>query len=131
VKMSVVNPEGLVRPKGYNHGILVEGRSLLFVAGQVGWDEEGRLVSLDLVDQFAQALKNVLAVVSRAGGSPTSITRLGIYVTDRHDYLSRLADIGTAYRQLMGKHFPAITLVEVAGLVQERAKVEIEAIAVI
>jgi enamine deaminase RidA (YjgF/YER057c/UK114 family) len=129
--MNYINPEGLAKPKGYNHGVVMEGRSLLFVAGQVGWDKDGRIVSRDLVEQFAQALKNVLEVVSEAGGSPTSIAKFGIYVTDKQEYRSRLSEIGSVYRQLMGRHFPAITLVEVAGLIEEFAKVEVEAIAVL
>jgi len=129
--MNVINPEALGQPHGYNNGILVEGGALLFVAGQVGWDAEQRIVSDDFAEQFAQALENVLAVVRKAGGSPENITRLLIFVTDKKEYQSRVRDIGSAYRQLMSKHFPAMTLVEVKSLLEDLAKVEIEAFAVI
>jgi enamine deaminase RidA (YjgF/YER057c/UK114 family) len=103
----------------------------LFIAGQIGWDGDSRIVSDDFADQFSQALGNVLAVVREAGGQPDNIARLLIFVTDKAEYSSRLRDIGSAYRQLMGKHFPAMTLVEVSNLLEPLAKVEIEAFAVI
>src|SRR5215510_7686950 len=131
MKMTVINPEALGQPSGYSNGLLFEGGSLLFVAGQVGWDRQQRIVSDDFAEQFAQALENVLAVVREAGGGPNNVARLLILVTDKQEYTSRLKDIGTAYRQLMGKHFPAMTLVEVSALVEDLAKVEIEAIAII
>ena len=131
MKMTLVNPATLAEPKGYNNGVLVEGGSLLFVAGQIGWDAERRFVSDDFAGQFAQALENVLAVVRQAGGEPASITRLLIFVTDKKEYSAALKNIGAAYRLLMGKHFPAMTLVEVRGLLEDSAKVEIEAMAVI
>lgn len=129
--MKIINPEALAQPIGYNNGLLIEGGSLLFVAGQVGWDKERIIVSDDFADQFAQALGNVLAVVREAGGSPENIARLLIFVTDKKEYSERLRDVGSAYRQLMGKHFPAMTLVEVKSLLEHLAKVEIEAIAII
>ncbi|HVG17956.1 MAG TPA: RidA family protein [Blastocatellia bacterium] len=131
MKMSVINPAALAGPTGYNNGILVEGGSLLFVAGQIGWDRERRIVSDDFADQFALALENVVAVVREAGGDATNIASMRIYVTDKKDYTTRLKDIGSAYRQIMGKHYPAMSLVEVAALVEDLAKVEIEAMAVI
>ena len=131
MKMTIINPEALGQPRGYSNGMLFEGGSLLFIAGQVGWDREFRIVSDDFAEQFAQALENVLAVVRQAGGGPESIGRLLIFVTDKDEYASRLRDIGSAYRQLMGKHFPAMTLVEVSSLLERLAKVEIEALAVI
>src|SRR5262245_17890669 len=131
MKMTVINPEALGQPSGYSNGLLCEGGALLFVAGQVGWDRERRFVSDDFADQFAQALENVLAVVREAGGEPTNLARLLIFVTDKNEYASRLRDVGSAYRQLMGKHFPAMSLVEVSALVEPLAKVEIEATAVI
>ena len=103
----------------------------MFIAGQVGWDRESRIVSDDFAEQFVQALENVLAVVRQAGGGPENIGRMLIFVTDKDEYESRLRDIGSAYRQLMGKHFPAMTLVEVSSLLERLAKVEIEALAVI
>ena len=129
--MRIVNPETLAQPIGYSNGLLFEGGSLLFVAGQVGWDKDRIIVSDDFAAQFAQALENVLAVVREAGGSPENIARLLIFVTDKKEYSDRLRDIGTAYRQLMGKHFPVMTLVEVKSLLEHLAKVEIEATAVI
>lgn len=129
--MTIINPEALGQPRGYSNGVLFEGGSLLFVAGQIGWDRESRIVSDDFAEQFAQALENVLAVVREAGGEPENIGRLLIFVADKDEYASRLRDIGAAYRQLMGKHFPAMTLVEVSNLLEPLAKVEIEALAVI
>jgi enamine deaminase RidA (YjgF/YER057c/UK114 family) len=129
--MKIINPEALSQPIGYNNGLLFNGGSLLFIAGQIGWDKERRIVSDDFADQFAQALENVLAVVREAGGSPDNIARLLIFVTDKDEYASRLRDVGSAYRQMMGKHFPAMTLVEVSSLLERLAKVEIEALAVI
>jgi len=131
MKMTIINPDALGQPRGYSNGMLFEGGSILFVAGQVGWDRESRIVSDDFAEQFVQALENVLAVVRLAGGGPENIGRLLIFVTDKDEYESRLRDIGSAYRQLMGKHFPAMTLVEVSSLLERLAKVEIEALAVI
>ena len=132
MKMSMINPEALAAPRGYSNGVLVDGRAqLLFVAGQIGWDRTSRIVSDDFTDQFAQALENVLAVVRAAGGDATNITCLRIYVTDKKDYTARLKEVGFVYRQIMGKHFPAMSLVEVGALVEDLAKVEIEAIAAI
>ena len=131
MNMTIINPEALGQPRGYSNGMLFEGGSLLFIAGQVGWDRDSRIVSDDFAEQFAQALENVLAVVRQAGGGPENIGRLLIFVTDKDEYASRLRDIGSAYRQLMGKHFPAMTLVEVSSLLEHLAKVEIEALAVI
>ncbi len=131
MRMTIINPEALGQPSGYSNGVLLEGGSLLFVAGQIGWDREARIVSDDFAEQFAQALENVLAVVRQAGGGPENIGRLLIFVTDKDEYASRLRDIGAAYRQLMGRHFPAMTLVEVSSLLERLAKVEIEALAVV
>lgn len=126
-----INPESLGRPRGYSNGVKVESGALLFVAGQIGWNHLQIMVSDDFTAQFAQALENVITVVREAGGEPANITRLLIFVTDKQEYLAGVKAVGEAYRQLMGKHFPAMTLVEVKNLLDERAKVEIEAIAVI
>lgn len=131
MKIDVINPESLAEPKGYNNGMLCESGKLLFVAGQIGWDRECRIVSDDFADQFSQALSNVVAVVQAAGGEPTNIARLLIFVVDKKEYISRIKDVGTAYRQIMGKHYPAMSLVEVSALLEDMAKVEIEATAVI
>ena len=129
--MRFVNPKQLAAPSGYNHGVAVMGGSLLFVSGQIGWDNESRIVGDNFVDQFALALENVIAVVREAGGEPTNIARLLIFVTDKGEYLDNLKAVGAAYRRLMGKHYPAMALVEVSRLVEDLAKVEIEAIAMI
>ena len=126
----VVNPESLAKPVGYSHGVRGRGE-LLFVAGQIGWTREGRIVSGDLVAQFAQALGNVLDVVTAAGGTPESIARLTLYVTSRVEYRRCRKALGEAYRERMGKHYPAMTLVEVRALLEDDAKVEIEATAVL
>jgi enamine deaminase RidA (YjgF/YER057c/UK114 family) len=128
--LSAINPESLARPRGYSHGMKGHG-DVLFVAGQIGWDRGGVLVSPELTLQFGQALDNVLDVVWAAGGSPESIARLVLYVTDKNDYRARAKDIGAEYRRRMGKHFPAMTLVEVKSLLEDGAKVEIEAVAVL
>jgi enamine deaminase RidA (YjgF/YER057c/UK114 family) len=129
--MEIINPPELGQPKGYNNGIIADGGKLLFIAGQVGWNSGQIIVSDNFAEQFAQALANVLIVVRKAGGDAANITRLLIFVTDKREYLAQVKDVGTAYRQLMGRHFPAMTLVEVKSLLEERAKVEIEAIAVL
>lgn len=125
-----VNPSSLVAPRGYSHGMKGTGE-MLFVAGQVGWDGEGRIVSTDFVSQFAQALANVLAVVAAAGGGPTSVARLVLYVTDKREYRARRREVGEAYRRLMGRHFPAMALLEVRGLLEDGARIEIEAVALL
>jgi enamine deaminase RidA (YjgF/YER057c/UK114 family) len=125
-----VNPPALAPPRGYSHGMRGAG-TILFVAGQIGWDREGRLVSADFVPQFALALDNVLAVVREAGGEPASLGRLTIYVTDKRQYLGSLPEVGAAYRQRMGRHFPAMSLVEVRSLLEDGALVEIEGTAVL
>ena len=131
MKMEIINPSSLAEPSGYNNGVLCERGKLLFVAGQIGWDRERRIVSDDFAEQFAQALENVVSVVRQAGGQPTNIARLLIFVCDKKEYLSGIKAVGSAYRQIMGKHFPAMTLVEVRALVEDLARVEIEATAVI
>lgn len=129
-KLTPVNPDSLARPVGFSHGMKGSG-DLVFVAGQIGWNREGRMVSDDLALQFAQALENVLDVVWAAGGSPTSVARMTVYVTDKADYVRKRKAIGEAWRKRMGKHYPAMALVEVKALVEDDAKVEIEATAVL
>ncbi|HKR00732.1 MAG TPA: RidA family protein [Pyrinomonadaceae bacterium] len=127
-----INPESLGRPRGYSNGVLAEaGGRLLFVAGQIAWDEEQRIVSADFVEQFDCALGNVIAVVAEAGGRPEEIARLLIYVTEKEEYRARSREVGERYRARMGSHFPAMALVEVKSLLEDEAKVEIEAIAVL
>jgi len=128
----LINPESLGRPRGYANGVLVPaGGRLLFIAGQIAWDERQRIVSADFVEQFDRALANVLAVVSAAGGTPAQVARLVIYVTDKRAYLARTREVGERWRARMGQHYPAMALVEVKSLLADDAQVEIEGIAVI
>ncbi len=130
--LKLINPESLGFPRGYANGILTEpGSRLLFVGGQVAWNDKQEIVSADFVDQFARALENVLVVVTEAGGSAGDIARLIIYVTKKAEYRSRTREVGKRYRALMGKHFPAMVLIEVRSLLDDAAQVEIEAIAVL
>jgi len=132
VTFSFINPASLGSPRGYSNGVLAEpGGRLLFIAGQVAWDEQQSMVSDDLVEQFDRALANVITVATAAGGTPKAIARMVIYVTDRNEYRERMKEIGERYRARMGKHFPAMVLLEVAGLLEDRAKIEIEATAVL
>jgi enamine deaminase RidA (YjgF/YER057c/UK114 family) len=126
----LLHPRHWKQPKGYANGIAAEGR-LVFLAGQVGWTAEEKFESDDFVAQVRQALANIVALVAEAGGRPEHITRLTWYVLDKREYLSRLRELGDAYRSTMGRHFPAMTLVQVGALVEDRAKVEIEATAVV
>ena len=129
---TLINPEALGVPSGYANGVLVDGGGkLLFIAGQIAWDKEQKIVSDDFVEQFDQALANVIAVLSAAGGAPDNIVRLVIYVTNKVEYRERTKEVGERYRKHLGKHFPAMVLVQVAGLLDDRAKVEIEGMAVI
>jgi enamine deaminase RidA (YjgF/YER057c/UK114 family) len=130
--MKVINPASLGRPSGYANGLLTPpGVRVLFVAGQIGWDENQKLVGEDFVEQFDRALRNVLEVVREAGGAPGSIGRMTVYVTDKREYAARRAEIGQRWLGQMGRHYPAMTLVEVSGLLEDGAKVEIEATAVL
>ena len=129
---TLINPESLGTPSGYSHGLLADSSGkLLFIAGQIAWDSEQKIVSNDFVEQVDKALANVITVLNAAGGQPDNITRLVIYVTDKIEYRKRTKEVGERYRKHMGKHFPAMVLVQVAGLLDDAAKVEIEAIAVI
>ncbi|WP_437969903.1 RidA family protein [Sorangium sp. So ce260] len=127
--LEIVQPAGWPAPRGYANGVVTRGRTL-HVAGQIGWDAaSGQIRSDDLAEQFAQALDNVIAVVAAAGGEPGDVARMTVYVTDLEAYRSSRAAIGAAWRSRFGKHFPAMALVGVAGLVEPRALVEIEAVA--
>ena len=125
-----LHPQHWKRAKGYANGIAAEGR-IVFVAGQVGWNADQKFESQNFVAQTRQALQNIVAVVREAGGAPEHITRLTWFITDKKEYLSRLAEVGEAYRSVMGTHFPAMTMVQVVALVEDEAKVEIEASAVV
>jgi enamine deaminase RidA (YjgF/YER057c/UK114 family) len=126
----VLHPKSWKAPKGFVNGIAADGRTV-FLAGQVGWNAEQIFECEDFVAQTRQALANIVALVAEAGGKPEHIVRLTWFVLDKHEYLSRLRDLGAAYREVMGKHFPAMTLVQVGALVEDKAKVEIEATAVV
>jgi enamine deaminase RidA (YjgF/YER057c/UK114 family) len=132
MSFTFINPESLGAPRGYANGVLTEaGGRLLFVAGQIAWDETQKIVSADFVEQFNQALTNVITVVTAAGGRSEQIARLVIYVTEKSEYRLHTRAIGERYRALMGSHYPAMVLVEVKSLLDSQAKVEIEAIAVL
>ncbi len=131
--LSVVHVPEWARPRGYANGMITagEGERILFVAGMVGWKSEGVFETDDLGEQFGIALGHVLAVVRAAGGGPTDIARMTVYVTDLDAYRNSTAKIGAAWRDKLGKHFPVMALVGVVGLVEKRAKVEIEATCVL
>ena len=128
----IIQPTGWARPRGYSNGIVAEGR-VLFVAGQIGWDPTSELAKLrpTFAEQFDQALSNVMDVVRSAGGQATDIARMTVYVTDKKEYLAALKQVGEAWRKHLGKHYPAMALVVVAALLEDEAKVEIEATAVL
>jgi enamine deaminase RidA (YjgF/YER057c/UK114 family) len=131
MSFKLINPEALGAPKGYSNGLLADGGKLLFIAGQIAWDQDQQIVSEDFVEQFDKALANVIAVVRAGGGEPNNLARLVVYVTNKIEYRERTKEVGERYRKHMGKHFPAMVLVQVAGLLDDRAKVEIEGMAVI
>jgi enamine deaminase RidA (YjgF/YER057c/UK114 family) len=129
-ELRVVQPEGWPPPRGYQNGVVTRGR-LLHVGGQIGWNEKGEFEHDDLVGQFDKALENVVTIVKAAGGEPTDIARMTVYVTDLDAYRGSAKALGAAWRARLGRHFPAMALVGVAGLVEPRAMVEIEAVAVL
>ncbi len=128
--MESLQPPDWPQPRGYANGIVAEGR-IVFVAGQIGWDARGEFETDDFVGQVRQALLNVVAVLAEAGATPDRIARMTWYITDKLAYRASLTEIGRVYREVIGVHYPAMTLVQVAALLEDRAKVEIEATAVI
>lgn len=128
--MQFLQPPGWARPKGYSNGIVASGRTV-FVAGQVGWDGEEQFRTDDLVGQIRQALTNIVAILAEADAKPSHIVRMNWYLKDAVEYNARLAEIGAVYRELIGKHFPVMMALQVAGFVEKGAKVEIEATAVL
>jgi enamine deaminase RidA (YjgF/YER057c/UK114 family) len=128
--MEILQPRGWKKPSGYSNGIKAEGR-MIFVAGQVGWDEEQRFTSDELTGQVRQALENIVTVLREGNAKPEHIVRMTWYVTDIKNYRSSTREIGTIYRDVIGNHYPAMTLIEVADLVDEGARVEIEVTAVV
>jgi len=128
--MQILQPPGWARAKGFSNGIACSGK-LVFIAGQIGWTGEGKWEARDFAGQFRQAIKNILSVLAEANGKPEHIVRLTWYVVDKAEYLRSLAEVGAAYRELMGRHYPTMTVVQVGGLVEDEARLEIEATAVI
>ncbi|HKX37541.1 MAG TPA: RidA family protein [Burkholderiales bacterium] len=128
--MQILQPPGWARARGFSNGIAAQGR-LVFIAGQIGWTGDGKWQARDFAGQFRQALENILAVLAEAGGRPEHLVRLTWYVLDRQEYLASLKAVGEAYRTLMGRHFPTMAVVQVSGLVEPEARLEIEATAVV
>jgi enamine deaminase RidA (YjgF/YER057c/UK114 family) len=128
--MNILQPPGWARPRGYSNGVSARGQ-LIFVAGQIGWDDQCRFQTDDLAGQVKQALENVVAVLAQAGARPEHIVRMTWYMTDKREYLQASRAIGEAYRSIIGSHYPVMTAIQVSALIEDRAKVEIEATAVI
>lgn len=123
-------PEGWPRPKGYANGVLTRGSETIFIGGQIGWTPEGVFQARDFTSQLKQALENIRAVLESAGAGPEHMARMTWYITDKQAYLDNLRNIGGVYREVMGKHFPAMSVVEVSALVEDEALLEIEVTAV-
>jgi enamine deaminase RidA (YjgF/YER057c/UK114 family) len=128
--MQLLHPKGWAPTSGFSNGVAAEGRQV-FVAGQVGWNARQEIVDDDFVAQVEQALRNIVDILGEAGARPEHLVRLTWYITDKREYLARSSEVGQAYRRVVGRHFPAMTLVQVAALLDDRAKVEIEATAVV
>jgi len=128
--MKTLNPPDWLAPKGYANGVMARG-SLLFVGGQIGWNAQQQFESDDFISQTRQTLLNIVAVLRAGGAGPEHMVRMTWYVIDRHEYRSRLKELGAVYREVIGKNFPAMSCVEVSGLVEDRAKIEIEVTAVL
>lgn len=128
--MQILQPPSWARPKGYSNGVASSGK-LVFISGQIGWDGQGKFQTTDFVEQSRQALENIVAVLAEAGGKPEHITRLTWYVVDKREYLDSVKALGEVYRAVIGKHYPAMTAVQVTALMEDAARVEIEATAVV
>jgi len=129
--MQMLQPPEWARPKGFANGISVRGGTTVYIAGQVGWTGEQRFAEKSFAGQFRQALANIVAVLAQAGGRPEHLVRLTWYVIDKQEYLSALREVGAAYRELIGRHYPVMAVVQVGGLIEPEARLEIEATAVI
>ncbi|HEX9182603.1 MAG TPA: RidA family protein [Burkholderiales bacterium] len=129
--MTVLQPPSWAKPKGFANGIAVKGGTTVYIAGQVGYTGQGEWRARDFAGQFRQALANILEVLTQAGGRPEHIVRLTWYVLDKQEYLGALKEVGAAYRELMGRHYPVMAVLQVSGLVEDAARLEIEATAVI
>lgn len=128
--IKLLQPAGWAEPKGYANGVMARG-AMIFVGGQIGWNAQQQFDSDDFIAQTRQALQNILAVLQAGGAGPEHMVRMTWYVVDRVEYIARLKELGAAYREVMGKNFPAMTCVEVSALVEERARIEIEVTAVV
>jgi len=128
--MQILQPPGWAKPRGFSNGIACSGR-LVFIAGQVGWTGQGEWKERSFAGQFRQAIANILEVLAQAGGGPEHIVRLTWYIIDREEYLGALKEVGAAYRELMGRNYPTMAVVQVSGLVEPEARLEIEATAVV
>ena len=127
---TILQPEGWAKPKGYANGVMASGRTV-FIGGQIGWNGQCQFETDDFVGQVRQTLENIVAILAEAGGKPEHITTMTWYFTDKQEYLANLKGIGQAYREIIGRHFPAMAAVQVVALIEDRAKIEIQAIAVI
>lgn len=127
----VLQPPDWARPRGYANGIAVRGGTTVYIAGQIGWNGQCVFEAHDFAGQFRQALANILAVLAQAGGRPEHVVRLTWYVVDKQEYLAALAEVGAAWRELMGRNYPVMAVVQVGGLVEDAARLEIEATAVV
>lgn len=128
--MEFLQPEGWVRPRGYSNGIAARGRNVC-VSGMIGWDAQGQFHTDDFAGQTRQALQNIVEVLAEAGAKPEHIVRMTWYITDKKEYIAAYKEIGAAYRELIGKHYPTMTAVQVTALIEDRAKVEIEVTAIV
>jgi enamine deaminase RidA (YjgF/YER057c/UK114 family) len=128
--MKILQPPSWARPRGFSNGVAAKGQ-MIFVSGMVGWDAEGKFVSNEFVGQARQALKNIVEILAEAKAKPEHITRMTWYVIDKKEYLAASKELGAAYREIIGGHYPAMTAVEVSGLIEDQAKIEIEVTAVI
>jgi enamine deaminase RidA (YjgF/YER057c/UK114 family) len=129
--IQVLQPPDWARPRGYANGIAVRGGTTVYIAGQIGWNGQCVFEAHDFAGQFRQALANILAVLAEAGGRPEHVVRLTWYVVDKQEYLAALAEVGAAWRELMGRNYPVMAVVQVGGLVEDAARLEIEATAVV
>ena len=129
--IQILQPPEWARPKGFANGIAVRGGTTVYIAGQIGWTGEQRFAEKSFAGQFRQAVANIVAVLAQAGGRPEHLVRLTWYVIDKQEYLSALREVGAAYRELIGRHYPVMAVVQVGGLIEPEARLEIEATAVI
>jgi enamine deaminase RidA (YjgF/YER057c/UK114 family) len=128
--MQILQPPSWARARGYSNGVAARG-TLVFISGQIGWDAQQHFHSDNFVEQAAQALRNIVAVLAESGGKPSDLVRLNWYVVDKHEYIASYKPLGTIYREIIGAHYPAMTAFQVVALIEDRARVEIEATAVI